>query len=136
MNAADYGTKPYVVNIEEMTLENKNFRTAKWTGKNLQMTLMHIPVGGDVGLEVHQDTDQFLRVEKGSAKVMMGRAKDKLDFEKTAKEDFAIIVPAGTWHNVINTGKQALKLYSMYAPPHHPHSTVHETQKEALRAEQ
>ena len=132
----DKGPDPYVVNIEELTLSNENFRTASWTGSYLQMTLMTIPVGGEVGLEVHEDTDQFLRLEQGTAKVVMGDAKDNLNQEWTAEDDWAIFVPAGTWHNIINSGNEPLKMYSIYAPVHHPHSTVHKTYQEAMEAEE
>lgn len=135
MDTNDYGQQPYVVNIEELTVENNRFRVAKWTGTNLQMTVMSIPVGGEVGLEVHNDHDQFLRIEQGKAKVVMGASEDNLDFEKTAEDDFAIFVPAGSWHNIINIGSEDLKLYSIYAPAEHPKGTVHETFEEAMAAE-
>lgn len=135
MDTNDYGGQPYVVNIEDITKENDKFRVAKWTGANLQMTLMAIPVGGEVGLEVHGDHDQFLRVEEGTAKVVMGPAEDNLDFERVAEDDFVILVPAGTWHNIINTGDTPLKLYSLYAPAEHPKGTIHETFEEAMAAE-
>lgn len=136
MDIKDMGPKPYVVDIEELTLANENFRTASWTGSYLQMTLMTIPVGGEVGLEVHDDTDQFLRLEQGKAKVLMGATKDALDQEWTAEDDWAIFVPSGMWHNIINDGDEPLKLYSIYAPVHHPHSTVHKTHQEAMEAEE
>jgi len=127
MDNEDYGPKPYVVNIEDLTKQNDKFRVAKWTGKNLQMTLMAIEVGGDVGLEVHEDHDQFLRIEQGSTKVEMGPSEDDLSFTEEAEAEFAIFVPAGTWHNITNTGDEVLKLYSIYSPPEHPHGTIHET---------
>lgn len=135
MTAKDTGPSPFVVDIEKLTLGNENFRTAVWTGEYFQMTLMTIPVGGEVGLEVHPDTDQFLRLEQGKAKVLMGAARDKLDQEWSAEDDWSIIVPARTWHNIINVGQEPLKLYSIYAPPHHPHGTVHKTHAEAEAAE-
>lgn len=135
MDTADNGPKPYVVDIEKLTKSNENFRTAGWTGTYLQMTLMTIPVGGDVGLEVHEDTDQFLRLEQGKAKVSMGKSEDNLDEEWDAEDDFAIFVPSGTWHNIVNVGDEPLKLYSIYAPPHHPFGTVHKTQADAEAAE-
>ena len=131
----DYGAQPTVLDIDEFTLSNENFRTALWTGTYLQVTLMSIAVGGEVGLEQHIDTDQFLRIEEGEAKVVMGDSKESLTFVKDAEADFAIIVPAGKWHNIINTGNKPLKLYSIYAPVEHPHSTVHKTFKEAEEAE-
>lgn len=131
----DYGAEPAVLDIEDYTSANTNFRTALWTGTHLQVTLMSIPVGGDVGLEQHPDIDQFLRIEEGKAKVEMGNTKDSLLFTQLASEDFAILVPAGKWHNITNVGDKPLKLYSIYAPVEHPHGTVHKTQKEAMDAE-
>ena len=132
----DHGKKPYVVDIEELTISNDNFRTAVWTGQFLQMTLMSIEVGSEIGLEVHNDTDQFLRIEQGEAKVMMGPTRDKLDFVEQADDDFAIFVPSGYWHNIINTGDELLKIYSIYAPSHHPFGTVHQTKQDADLAEE
>ena len=131
----DYGEKPYVVNIEYLTVENDNFRTAKWTGQYLQMTLMSIKVGGEIGLEIHDDTDQFLRIEQGKAKVVMGKDQGNLEFEALAEDDFAIFIPTGYWHNVINIGDEPLKIYSIYAPPHHPSGVIHKTKEEADAAE-
>lgn len=131
----DYGAEPTVLNIESYTLANENFRTALWTGNNLQVTLMAIPVGGDVGLEQHHELDQFLRVEEGTAQVMMGDSEDNLDFVREVSDDYAIFVPAGKWHNIVNKGDKTLKIYSIYAPAEHPRGTVHQTQQEALEAE-
>lgn len=131
----DYGAQPYVVNIEEETKANDAFRVAKWTGSHMQMTLMTIQPGDDIGLEVHHDHDQFLRVEEGIGLVQMGASEDNLDFEQNVEDDFAVLVPAGAWHNITNTGDRPLKLYSIYAPSEHPHGTVHETKAEADAAE-
>ncbi|MDO4684391.1 MAG: cupin domain-containing protein [Candidatus Saccharibacteria bacterium] len=131
----DHGPNPYVVDIEELTMQNDTFRTAAWTGSCMQMTLMSIQPGDDIGLEVHHDHDQFLRVEAGSGLVQMGDSETALDFEETVSDDFAIFVPAGKWHNVTNTGTTPLKLYSIYAPSEHPHGTVHTTKAEADAAE-
>ena len=126
----DHGPDPFVANIEEATLANTNYRTTLWTGSNLQVTLMAIQPGHDIGLEVHEDTDQFLRIEEGKATVYLGESKENLEsFE--ANNDDAVIVPAGTWHNLVNTGDTPLKVYSIYAPPHHPHGTVHATKEQA-----
>lgn len=130
----DHGPTPYVVNIEELTLQNETFRTAAWTGANMQMTLMTIQPGDDIGLEVHEDHDQFLRIEQGLATVLMGVSEAELD-SWDAEDDYAIFVPAGVWHNVVNTGDQPLKLYSIYAPAEHAHGTVHETKADAEAAE-
>jgi mannose-6-phosphate isomerase-like protein (cupin superfamily) len=126
----DDGNKQFITNIEAATLKNENFRTVLWTGSNLQLTLMALQPGEDIGLEVHEDHDQFLRVEQGSATVHMGPDEAVLE-EQVAGKDDAIFVPAGTWHNVINTGDNTLKLYSIYAPPEHPHGTVHATKQDA-----
>jgi mannose-6-phosphate isomerase-like protein (cupin superfamily)/rubrerythrin len=131
----DYGSNPFVVNIEEVTKRNNNYRTALWTGSNLQVTLMSINVGDDIGLEIHPTTDQFLRIEEGQGLVQMGDSKDKLDFEEEAFADYAIMVPAGKWHNLTNTGNVPLKLYAIYAPPEHPFGTVHETKADAMASE-
>src|SRR5665811_342951 len=88
----DYGPAPYVVDIEKDTLDNPNFRTTRWTGKNIQLTLMSIPVGGDIGLEVHETHDQFLRLEQGTGRVQMGPTKDQLSFEREVGEDWAVFV--------------------------------------------
>jgi mannose-6-phosphate isomerase-like protein (cupin superfamily) len=125
--SGDMGGQPWVVDVEGLTQANTNFRTTKWTGQNLQMTLMSIDVGGQIGLEVHADHDQFLRIEAGQARVEMGPSQDNLDFTQQAGDDFAIFVPAGVWHNIINIGDKPLKLYSIYAPPEHAFGTVHQT---------
>ncbi len=127
----DYGPKPFAINIDKAAKQNTNYRTALWTGKHLQLTLMSIRVGGDIGLEIHPDTDQFLRIEEGKGIVKMGTRRDKLDYVKKVHEDYAIFVPAGTWHNLINTGNKPIKLYSIYAPPNHPHGTVQKTKESA-----
>ncbi|MFW6387695.1 MAG: cupin domain-containing protein [bacterium] len=132
----DHLKKPHVVNIEELTTNNTNFRTAEWTGSFLQMTTMSIAVGGEVGFEIHEGTDQFLRIEAGKARVVMGKDKDNLDFEQEAEDDDAIFVPSDYWHNIHNIGNEPLKLYSIYAPPHHPVGTVHETYEIAMKAEE
>lgn len=131
----DYGPNPFVVDIEEATKQNNNFRLALWTGKHLQLTLMSIKVGEDIGLEIHPNLDQFVRIEEGQGLVKMGDRKDQLDFQEYVRDDFAFIIPAGKWHNLINTGNRPLKLYSIYAPPQHPFGTVHKTKADALAAE-
>lgn len=127
----DYGPEPFVVNIEEITKENNTFRTALWTGKHLQLTLMSIPVGESIGLEIHPDTDQFIRLEQGDGLVQMGTDKNNLNFQRRVYNNYAFIIPAGTWHNLINIGNVPIKLYSIYAPPKHPRGTVHLTKADA-----
>ncbi|MED3501636.1 cupin domain-containing protein [Brevibacillus agri] len=131
----DYGRTPFVVNIDQATKQNNNYRTALWTGKHFQVTLMSINVGEDIGLEVHPTTDQFIRIEEGQGLVQMGDSKDRLDFQAMAYDDYAIMIPAGKWHNVINTGNQPLKIYVIYAPPEHPFGTIHETKANAMASE-
>lgn len=131
----DNGKKPYVVNINEASKQNSTFRTALWTGNHLQVTLMSIGVGEDIGLEVHPNIDQFLRIEDGNGIVKMGDSKDNLSFQAQVSDDFAIMVPACKWHNVTNTGNKPLKLYAIYAPPQHPFGTVHKTKAEAMATE-
>jgi mannose-6-phosphate isomerase-like protein (cupin superfamily) len=126
----DHGPAPFVTNIDTATVENNNYRTTLWTGKNLQLTLMSIEPGHDVGLEVHPDNDQFLRIEQGDITVQMGPDKDNLQTWQ-AGADSAVFVPAGTWHNIINRGNTVLKIYTVYGPPHHPHGTIHKTKEEA-----
>ncbi|PKN68720.1 MAG: cupin domain-containing protein [Deltaproteobacteria bacterium HGW-Deltaproteobacteria-12] len=130
----DYGKKPWVVNIEDLTVKNENFRTTKWTGRNLQMTVMSVKPGGEIGLEKHDGGDQFIRVEKGNARVVMGASKGKMTFDKTISNDWAIFIPAGFWHNIINEGDKPLKVYVIYAPPEHPAGTMHKTFEESEAA--
>jgi mannose-6-phosphate isomerase-like protein (cupin superfamily) len=123
----DYGPEPFAVNIEEAAKQNNAYRTVLWTGSHLQLALMCINVGGDIGLEMHPDVDQFIRIEEGNGLIVMGDSKDSLNFRKNVYDNYAIFVPAGKWHNLINTGNKPIKLYTIYAPPQHPHGTVHET---------
>lgn len=128
LDLRDYGKDPFVINIEEATLQNDKFRVALWTGSQLQVTLMSIPVGGDIGGEIHTEEDQFLRLEQGKGRVIMGESEDNITFEKEVADDDVILIPKGVFHNVINTGDHPMKLYSIYGPAHHPHGTVHDTQ--------
>ena len=131
----DFGPNPFVINIAEATKQNNTFRTALWTGTHLQLTLMSIDAGDSIGLEMHPDVDQFLRIEDGQGIVKMGHSQDRLDYEEEVRDNYIIMIPAGTWHNVINTGNHPLKMYSIYAPPNHTHGTVHLTKADAEAAE-
>ena len=131
----DHGPEPFVINIEEATRQNNTFRTALWTGSHLQLTLMSIGVNEDIGLEMHPDVDQFLRVEQGQGLIQMGARKGAMTFQRRVSDGDAIIIPARTWHNLTNTGNVPLKLYSIYAPPNHPRGTVHRTKADAQAAE-
>ncbi|MDD4089355.1 MAG: cupin domain-containing protein [Tissierellia bacterium] len=127
----DYGPNPFVININDATLQNDNYRTALWTGEHMQLTLMSLGVGEDIGLEMHPDNDQFIRIEEGQGVVQMGDREGRFNFEEPVHDDIIFIIPAGKWHNLTNTGNTPLKLYSIYAPPQHPHGTVHKTKAEA-----
>ncbi len=131
----DYGSAPFVINIDQATKQNNTFRTTLWTGNHLQLTLMSLNVGEDIGLENHLNLDQFIRIEQGQGLVKMGQSKDNLDFQRRFADGYAFIIPAGTWHNLVNTGNVALKLYSIYAPPQHPKGTVYRTKADAMAAE-
>lgn len=128
---SDHGPAPFVVNIEEETLANTNYRTTLWTGTNLQLTLMALEPGNDIGLEVHEDHDQFLRIESGRGRAQMGPSKDNFTLDEEVGDDWVVLVPAGSWHNVTNIGDEPLKVYSLYAPPEHRHGTVHPTKADA-----
>ncbi len=127
----DRGKEPVVENMEDWTLDNDNYRTTVWTGEHLQLTVMSIAVGDDIGLEVHEDSDQFLRIESGKGRCQMGDAEDNLTFDKEVGDDDAILVPAGKWHNITNIGDEPLRLYTLYAEPDHVAGTIHETHEDA-----
>ena len=129
----DYGRGPFIFNIDHATNMNQNFRTTLWTGQHMQLTLMSIPVRGDIGAEMHPDVDQFIRIESGTAKVYMGNSRNGLREIAYVDGNYAILIPAGTWHNLVNVGNRPLKLYSLYAPPQHPFGTVHPTKEDAER---
>ena len=131
----DHGPKSFAANIMGAARQNQNFRTAFWSGCHLQMTLMCIPVCGDIGVEMHSDTDQLIRVEAGRATVCMGTCRDKLDIHHRLGVGDAVFVPKGIWHNILNAGSCPLKLSSVYAPPHHPRGTIHVTKEDAEKKE-
>jgi len=131
MTIEDIGPKPQSFDLETATVDNEVYRDVAWTGRYLQLTLMSIPVGGDIGLEVHPETDQFLRLDAGRGLVQMGPAKDQLDFEQEVEDGWCILVPAGLWHNVTNIGDEDMRLYAIYAPVHHAANKVHETAEDA-----
>jgi mannose-6-phosphate isomerase-like protein (cupin superfamily) len=122
--------KGYVQDIEELTGENTDFRRVLYTGKYLQLVLMALKPGEDIGAEVHEDHDQFFRVEKGEGDVVIDGQHHKI------KGDDAIVVPAGARHNVINTGHESLKLYTLYGPPNHRDGVVRATKAEAEASEE
>ena len=127
MAVIDNGPNPNAFDIESETRANVNYRTVAWTGKYLQVTLMSIPVGESIGLEIHPETDQFLRLDAGRGKCVMGPAKDNLTFEQDVSDGWSIQVPAGVWHDVINTGDEPMQVYAIYAPVHHAPGIIHAT---------
>lgn len=127
----DIGPQPQTFDIESATKENTNYRSVAWSGRYLQVTLMSIPAGSDIGLEAHPETDQFLRLDAGRGRVQMGPARDKLDFEKEVSDGWCVLVPAGTWHNITNIGATPMQVYAIYAPSHHKPDKVHATAAEA-----
>ena len=122
----------YFGSIEKQTLKNKYFRQVLYTGKHEQLVVMCLKEGEEIGNEVHPDVDQFLRVEKGKFKFGLNNGKET----HVARNGDAVIVPAGTWHNVINISKGKSKLYTVYSPPNHPKGTIHKTKKDADKAEE
>ena len=117
--------KGYCENIEKRTVENEDFRRVLYTGQNLQLVLMALPPGCDIGEEVHPDRDQFFRFEEGSGVVRIDGVDNRVE------GDFAVVVPAGARHNVINTGEVPLRLYTIYGPPEHKDGIVQSTKEEA-----
>ena len=134
-NGYTAGMLGWVGNVEEETLRNTTFRTVVHTGEHTQLTVMRLAPGEDIGREVHDDRDQFLRIEQGEGRVELGRTEDDIDETHEVADDWAVVVPAGVWHNLVNTGAGELKLYSLYSPPEHPDGTVHATKAEAEAAE-
>jgi mannose-6-phosphate isomerase-like protein (cupin superfamily) len=127
----DIGPQPQSFDLEQATRDNKSYRTVAWSGRYLQVTLMSIPVNGDIGLEAHPETDQFLRLDAGLGRVQMGESKDKLTFEREVADGWCILIPAGTWHNVTNIGDEPMQVYAIYAPAHHKPGKIHKTASDA-----
>lgn len=121
----------WAANIEQVTLENQNFRTVLHTGTHTQLTVMRLLPGEEIGWESHSHLDQFLRIEQGEARLDVGQGGDTVDEQHRLTDDWALIVPAGVWHNITNTGSGDLMLYSLYSPPEHPAGTVHATKADA-----
>lgn len=125
----------WVADIEEATVGNTTFRTVLFTGKHIQLTVMSLAAGENIGWEMHDHLDQFLRIESGSGVLKLGPSEDRVTEEHEVGDDWAMIIPAGTWHDVVNVGESELKLYSIYGPPDHPDGTVHLTKADAEAAE-
>ena len=120
--------------IARTTLDNETFRTVLFTGDHTQLTVMRLAPGEEIGLEAHPNLDQFIRIEEGQGRVELGTSRDRVEEAHEVSDDWAVVIPAGVWHNVINTGEGELKLYSIYAPPEHPPGTLHRTKTEAEAA--
>lgn len=122
--------KGFIADIEDRTEANKDFRRVLYTGPHMQLVLMALQPGEEIGEEIHEDTDQFFRVEEGSGEVLIdGRATP-------IASDVGIVIPAGAKHNIRNTGAKPLKMYTLYAPPNHEEGTVHHTKAEAEAADE
>lgn len=124
----------WVDDIERATLDNDTFRTVLFTGEHLQLTVMRLAPDEDIGREAHPQRDQFLRIEAGTARLELGPSADEVTETRQLEADWAGIVPAGVWHNVVNVGADDVKLYSLYAPPEHPPGTVHRTRADSDEA--
>jgi mannose-6-phosphate isomerase-like protein (cupin superfamily) len=127
----DIGPQPQSFDLERATCDNSNYRTVVWSGRYLQLTLMSIPVGGDIGLEMHPDTDQFLRLDAGRGRVEMGASKGEVSVTNEVSDGWCVLIPAGTWHNVINIGQEPMQVYAIYAPAHHKPGKIHRTAADA-----
>jgi mannose-6-phosphate isomerase-like protein (cupin superfamily) len=122
--------KGFVGDIEESTMKNAHFRRVLYTGTQMQLVLMALQPGEEIGEEVHDDHDQFFRVEQGRGEVSIDGHKTEI------KDGSAVVVPAGARHNVTNTGSDPLRLYTLYAPPEHAEGTLHDTKADALASEE
>ena len=132
----DIGPDPQSFDLEAATLANTTYRTVAWSGRYLQLTLMSIQPGDDIGLEAHPQTDQFLRLDGGRGRVQMGPSENQLDFDQEVEDGWALLVPAGTWHKVNNIGEEPIRLYAVYAPVHHTAGVVQVTSDDAKRDEE
>ena len=118
----------YVANIEKETLENDNFRKVLFTAPNSQLVVMSLESGEDIGMEVHEEHDQFIRIEQGQGKAVLNGEESEIE------DDSAVVIPAGAEHNIVNTGDTKMKLYTVYSPPEHADGTVHATKEDAEAA--
>jgi len=130
----DLGGKPWVLDVENATLANDNYRVANWTGQYMQLVFMTLKPGEVIDLEMHDGHDQFIRIEQGEARVLMGETEDNLSFDEMVSDDWAILIPAGYWHKIENVGSTDLKVYTLYGPAEHQMGTIHKTHAEAEEA--
>ncbi|EKQ17020.1 cupin domain-containing protein [Lacticaseibacillus paracasei] len=132
----DYGPAPFAPDLKSAALENENYRTTLWTGDHFQITLMAIPAGGgDIGMEIHHGNDQLIYLVAGIGHVKMGKDKDHLTVDQEIHPGEAVVVPDNTWHNVINAGKQTMKVFSIYSPVKHQKGTNEATKADAIKQE-
>ena len=136
MAVEDKGPNPSAFDMESEVKANPNYRAVAWTGKYLQVTLMSIPVGESIGLEKHPQTDQFLRLDAGKGRAKMGKSEDQLDWQQDVEDGWSVMVPAGMWHDVENTGDEPMQLYVVYAPSHHAQGIVQKTSEDAKEDEE
>jgi len=130
----DMGKEPWVLNVEDATKDNGNYRVANWTGEYLQLVFMSLKPGEIIELEVHKTHDQFIRIEEGEALVKMGKSKDDLSFQEKVADDWAILVPANYWHTLENIGDEDLKIYTIYGPAEHEKGSMNKTFEDAQKA--
>lgn len=123
----DFGPSPFIIDINKAAQQNEYYRSTLWTGSLLQVALMDIPVHELIGMEVHPDHDQVIRIEDGVGLIQFGEDKFSLYDQYLAFPNYVVFVPAGTWHNIINIGNKPLKISTIYAPPNYPWNTVQET---------
>lgn len=123
----DYGPNPFIIDLSKAAQQNDYYRSTLWTGNQLQVTLMSIPVHELIGMEVHPDHDQIIRIEEGAGLIQFGENKFSLYDQYLAFSDYVVFVPAGTWHNIVNIGNEPLKISSIYAPPNYPRNMLQET---------
>lgn len=126
----DYSNEFFSADLNKIVINNENFRTALWTGNNLQLTLMCINPKESIGTEIHQNVDQFFMVTSGNGMILMGNNQSMSEYKSKLDSGTVAIVPAGKWHNVINIGETPLKLFSIYAPPQHKKETIHKRKVE------
>lgn len=126
----DKGPGFFSIDLEEYTKANTNFRTTIWTGEQMQMTLMSIPVGGEIGEEIHTTIEQFIRIEEGEGEVYIGETQETMKAVQKISDDEIVFIPLGVWHNIKNIGDKPMKLYSIYAPTEHAKGTIHVTMEE------
>lgn len=132
----DYGPDPCALDLKQAALENEKYRETLWTGDHFQVTLMCIPAGGgDIGLEIHHDNDQFIYLVSGTGRVQLGKDKDNLTVDKIVHAGEAVFIPDNTWHNVTNAGDEPMKCFSLYAPVKHAHGTTESTKADAIAQE-